>query len=200
MHAEWTIGVVVLIIFMAWLIYTSCHSEKSAVGARVRAWLHVPGAAQLEDYERTIWGRYTGTADRDVASPTAADAPDVETADRALAYFERVVDRQVNKVRGVLAFDGILIVAIRTSYPDKQHALELMVMNSGMAFVWISTFICLFLLFVRWPDMSAYAAFRTETVRTIKVLRDRTILIQSAVLFSLISMVLTASAWVVVLV
>lgn len=112
----------------------------------------------------------------------------IPEADRALTYVERVIDRQINKVRGLLTFGGILIIAIKTLHPtDSADNLSQILISIANACVWTAVIICLRLFFVHLNLQLDRSDFAAEIDETVEVIRKRTILIQIAVGLSLIS-------------
>jgi hypothetical protein len=54
----------------------------------------------ISEFCQMIWERY-GVGDH------------LQNADRAVSYVHREIDRWINKVRGILTFDGIFFVVVR---------------------------------------------------------------------------------------
>lgn len=119
----------------------------------------------------------------------ATPSIDRQGAERAQNYLERVVDRQINKVRGILTFDSILIVAIRTTIDGAHPNLFAGSRNVAMSCLWIAVLICLSLCFVRWGTAKHYDDAWTEFEATTQLIRRRTILVQMAVILSGVSVV-----------
>jgi hypothetical protein len=116
---------------------------------------------------------------------------DVQRGDRLMSYVERIIDRQINKARGILTFDGIMIVAVR--YYDTPPATP-----PNVAYVlstqalWIAILLCLFLCWVHWGKPDRKPDFETEFEDSAALIRNRSILVQWAVYLSVGSVVVEA--------
>jgi hypothetical protein len=113
-----------------------------------------------------LWKRYDGDS-----------GP--QNADRALAYIHREADRQINKVRGILTFDGIFFVVARTDFmPSTLFG------RAALSYLLVSIMVSLYLFFVKWGDTSVYEGFRLEFMFATKEIRRRTWLVNYAVIMS----------------
>lgn len=109
---------------------------------------------------------------------------DRQAAERAQTYLERVVDRQINKVRGILTFDSILIVAIRTLGTDSGEKCFLASRNIAVGCLWVAIFICLIMFVVHWGDVEHYRDAKTEFDLTTVLIRRRSTMVLMAVVLS----------------
>lgn len=112
--------------------------------------------------------------------------------DRALTYVERVIDRQINKVRGILTLDSIFIVASRELFEKSKESsgvvyiIDQGLLEFGIYCLIASIGLSLFLLFVRiGRDGSKYANIQDEFNETVELIRKRTIPIQISIWASL---------------
>ena len=103
------------------------------------------------------------------AVPNGAVAGD---GDRAVAYADRIIDRQLNKARGVLTFDSILVASSKIGSTTDR-------LTMGMAA--LSALICLVLLWVYWGSPSQYQSYLSEVSETIPTIRKRTFILAAAI-------------------
>ena len=138
---------------------------------------------------------------QEILQMEATDSTVRSELDRALTYVERIVDRQINKVRGLLTFGGILILAIRLATPQTaltlQTFIQTLITAFSMACAWTVVVFCLELLFVRWVKSTDLAKYSAEITNTIELARKRTILIQIAVALTIASVIALGFAAVV---
>src|SRR5215469_6390602 len=117
-----------------------------------------PNPEELMHIKGVVWRRYVPN-DNNVA---------VQDADRAIGYTERIVDRQINKARGILPFNSIVIAVFsfeRTRLPSELHIWNLNINGLiifVMALLAVSSIFCLLLMLVNWPTRSALQSFGTE--------------------------------------
>jgi hypothetical protein len=154
-----------------------------AVGLRNSAQL--PNDAQLTEFIRNLWKRYTSGEFPEPQSPTVQDA------DRLVGYAERVVDRQINKARGILPFNSIIIAVlsieksrILSELWDIQTVITLLAFFVVLAGLIISSFLCLELFLFRWGESGRYLKFSDEFGDTIKLVRKRSATIEWATVLS----------------
>ena len=112
--------------------------------------------------------------------------------DAAVAYVDRIVDRQLTKARGILAFDGLILaflgmIARASTELDiaTAHmvpALLLMGLLAG------SSAICLFLFRARWGYVADFRTFSREMAATLALTRRRSFWIERTVRLSLLSL------------
>jgi hypothetical protein len=65
------------------------------IGIAVALWM-IPGTTQLEAIKKGLWKRGVG---KDFPDYAVGDRQD---ADRVISYVEKIIDRQINKARGIL--------------------------------------------------------------------------------------------------
>jgi hypothetical protein len=129
--------------------------------------------AQLAQVSDRLWERYKGD-----------DQP--QNLDRAVAYVHREADRQINKVRGILAFDAIFFVAART-YADQPGDVSKAFDRAALSYLLISIAVSLILFVVKWGDVSVYRDFNSEFLFAFEVVRKRTLWVNYAAMLSLLS-------------
>jgi len=71
-----------------------------------------PSLEVMTEISSHLWARY---APAELPSEEGRNQPSIAEQDRALTYLERIVDRQLNKVRGVLTFNALILAAFRNS-------------------------------------------------------------------------------------
>jgi hypothetical protein len=81
-----------------------------AIAVVVALWAHAmtrqfPAPAHLHVINNAIWKRYTRS---DLPTGPIPVDSQPERADGVIAYVERIVDRQINKARGILPFNSII--------------------------------------------------------------------------------------------
>jgi hypothetical protein len=143
----------------------------------------------IESFQKVIWDRGT---------PDEADAAFKASADRAVAYVDRLIDRQINKARGILPFNSLIMAVFsfeRTQMPvhlpNGTHLWDSLVLYwlPTSAFVAIllvlgvSSWLCLDLFLVFWR-MDQYATYRDEVYGTIQLFFTRSISVQLATILS----------------
>jgi hypothetical protein len=146
---------------------------------------------QVKNYRETVWNR--GTVD----GAKERDATFVQSGDRLVAYADRIVDRQINKARGILPFNSIIMTVLsiersRLQVPnDVQTWISIIPywLPTGVFFVilvalGISSGLCLMLFLVHWGPNDGYATFRDEFDRTLDLISRRSIKIQWATVLS----------------
>jgi hypothetical protein len=174
-----------------------------------------PCEADVEEIRRRLWLRYNApgaasstrggekllaeAANLSETAPALAAAPPGEAGpvrsngeaggDRAIAYVERVIDRQINKLRGVLSFDALIIAFLsieRTRLPAAQAGADfatscLFLIAVVLVLLVASSVMCLDLLRVRWPPPDNFTDFASEHRTTVKLVAERTRTIERAV-------------------
>jgi hypothetical protein len=144
---------------------------------------------RVERIAAALWDRYRGTA----------TAPDIQNADRLITYVERIVDRQINKARGILPFNSIIIgvLSFERYRLDTQNGMYagfdlVVLLLFTMLCLGISSYLCLWLFLVRWGKDENYGAFDTELKSTLFLIRWRSILIECATIISAWTLIFSA--------
>jgi hypothetical protein len=151
----------------------------------------VPASGPLQGIKKALWKRQTGD-----------DFPKEDQKARdLLSYLERVIDRQINKARGILPFNSVILAVLsieRSRIPFSLHDPEgwhtyllafLFLVMFGLA---ASSALCLVLFVVHWGPASQYGEFNTEVEGTVSLIRIRSVLLQYAIVLSAASLLFGA--------
>ena len=151
----------------------------------------------LDELKDILWKRSTGD------DPAEDNAASIQNGDRAVAYADRIIDRQINKARGILPFNSIIMAALsiersRIPAPGLNDLLSwTSIVNywipTGCFFVIVvilglSSWYCLLLFLVRWAPSDEYTNFRAEFYRTFDLINKRSRRIQLATVLSATSL------------
>jgi hypothetical protein len=99
-------------------------------------------------------------------------------------------------VRGILTFNGILLVVFRFDF-NAFLRLEKVLLAAALAYILCSIAISLGVFLVRWGRLEEYAKFEDEFTFKAEVLGDRTRLINCAVALSFLSAAAVATVVIV---
>jgi hypothetical protein len=112
--------------------------------------------------------------------------------DAAVAYVDRIIDRQLTKVRGILAFDGLILTflglishGIAALDIAGTHEMPVLLLMGLLA---ASSGICLFQFRARWGYVADFQTFSRETAATLALARRRSFWIERTVRLSLLSL------------
>jgi len=112
--------------------------------------------------------------------------------DAAVAYVDRIIDRQLTKVRGILAFDGLILAflglishGIGTLDVVAHHQPPILLLIGLLA---ISSGICLAQFRSRWGYVADFLTFSREIAATLGLARRRSIWIERTVRLSLLAL------------
>jgi hypothetical protein len=146
---------------------------------------------ELKKFKNILWRRGT------VTSAVEGDATSVQSGDRLVAYADRIIDRQINKVRGILPFNSIIMTVLsiersRLPVPNDVLTWTSLVqywLPTGVFFVilivlGISSLLCLPLFLVHWGPNDDYETFQKEFDRTVELINKRSRNIQWATVLS----------------
>jgi hypothetical protein len=124
--------------------------------------------------------------------------------DAAVAYVDRIIDRQLTKARGILAFDGLILTFLGLIARDASliditggHHFPVVLL---MAQLGAASGICLFQFRARWGYVADFRTFSREIAATLVLARRRSFWIERAVRLSLlalggIGMLIVAALW-----
>lgn len=125
------------------------------------------------------------------AGPPAVDQHPTY-GDAAVAYVDRIIDRQLTKARGILAFDGLILtflglIARGPGLIDiaEGHRLPILLL---MAQLGAASGICLFQFRARWGYVADLQTFSREIAATLELARSRSFWIERAVRLSLLAL------------
>jgi hypothetical protein len=145
--------------------------------------LRVPIGGQLGAFVNAIHDRYVGGLQEFQPTETHR-AWFAQYGDRAVGYLERIVDRQINKARGILTF-VVILIAVNGLLVSDVHSLSkvrphLLMMKNLEHYIigglYISALLMLEFLWVRWGDPENYAMFTKEITESVKVIRKRSVI------------------------
>jgi hypothetical protein len=121
---------------------------------------------------------------------------EVGNVDRLIAYLERMVDRELNKARGILPFNSLIMTImsieinrLKFNWNDVQllHIQFLWMAYIVIVLLAISSLLCLNLFLIHWGEPGDYS-FSGEVRGTIQVLKRRAIVLEIAVWISIASL------------
>ncbi|UMY18500.1 hypothetical protein MMB17_03945 [Methylobacterium organophilum] len=135
--------------------------------------------AEVRIFRENMWKRYTGKSFPDEGDGTQAGA--------ALLYLDRIVDRLINKARGILPFNSILIVIANLERALDAHK-ELI--NASLVSLVVSTVLLINLFWVHWGDVDHYASAAREFGATVRIIWVRSMIMQISIFLSLLGLVL----------
>jgi hypothetical protein len=150
-----------------------------------------PSRTQILRFRDHIWKRYT-LLDVGV-NPQRPE--DIQNADRAILYLERVIDRMINKARGILPFNTIVItlVSIELSRANQSTLVHIFdglslslfsVCEISLFLLTISSIILMTLFWVNFGEVDHVETFSKEAEETVYIIRRRAIRLQIAVFLS----------------
>jgi hypothetical protein len=112
--------------------------------------------------------------------------------DSAVAYVDRIIDRQLTKVRGILAFDGLILTFLGLISHNGamldiagHHQVPVLLLAGLLA---ASSGICLFQFRARWGYVADLRTFSREISATLDLARRRSFWIERTVRLSLLSL------------
>jgi hypothetical protein len=150
---------------------------------------NVPTKETTREIRNNLWSRYL-----EQAFPTnglALKGAKIHDADRLLSYLERVVDRQINKARGILPFNSVILTFLsieRRNIPytpqdtNQLHLAMLGALFAVMIGLALSSMLCLIIFLVRWKGN--YSTFSGQVALTLALIRKRSSLIEWATVIS----------------
>jgi hypothetical protein len=157
----------------------------------------LPTADKMKEFRDALWKRYINK-DYDHFGDTKDD-DDRQHADRLLAYVERILDRQINKARGILPFNSIIVAVLaferntRINFAlqnsDVGHVQVLVLLYIVMIGLVISSFLCLMLFLFYWGEDKSFISFAEDINGTILLIRKRGLLIEWATILSMACLV-----------
>jgi len=120
--------------------------------------------------------------------PKKAEGVKGDDGEKAVNYIHREIDRQINKVRGILTFDGILLAVVRLPVDPKacnwwcHQSTEL----ATFALL-LSIILSLYLFLVRWGGVSTYDTFYNEFDFKAQHVEVRTVYVNFAVAMAMLA-------------
>jgi hypothetical protein len=162
----------------------------------------VPSADETNQFESDLWKRYTG---KQSSQSVATD--DLANADRLLTYLERTIDRQINKARGVLPFNSLIMTFLALQrniiVSALGHVPESIPLNVAyfllviaLSALFASSLFCLYLFLVKWGSSAVYLTFEAEVSNSVIIIRTRSLIIQIATALAALGLVLAAISFI----
>jgi len=165
----------------------------------------VSGSFSVNDtrkFRDDLWNRYLGKQ-----FPLYDPATDIQNADRLLTYTERLIDRQINKARGILPFNSLImaflalqrfnLVAALTQTPGSIPLdVAYFLLLTALAVLFASSLFCLYLFLFHWGSRAEYETFEAEILGSVTIIRARALIIQSATALAALGLVLAAISFI----
>jgi hypothetical protein len=146
---------------------------------------------EIGRFQTNLWKRYLGGTAAFVARDDDGVVDDAKRtqADRLIAHMDRIIDRQINKARGILPFNSILLALLvfeRSHLSPVATPLYLAAI-SGLV---ISSCICLWRMFlVEYAGNQSYMSFSNEFEISVSLAVRRAIEIDWATTISFASLI-----------
>lgn len=147
--------------------------------ATVRVRSRASGKRLIKEFRNVWWMRYAREKKLD----------DKEIADRLISYLDRVVDRHINKARGILPFNSILLAVF--TFEANRFASARAYLLSPIAGLLVSSALCLSMFFVYW-QRDVYASWPSEVDFSVQKVIKTSIKIEWAAWISLFCMLIGA--------
>ena len=158
-----------------------------AVTARAMIWFpDIPRGT--EGHHEALTARFEKN---DEPGPAAVDEHPAY-GDAAVAYVDRIIDRQLTKVRGILAFDGLILTflglisrGVATLDIASHHEVPVLIL---MGLLVASSAICLLQFRARWGYVADFQTFSREIASTLALARQRSFWIERTVRLSILAL------------
>jgi hypothetical protein len=168
-------------------VHCGCREIRMSYGTREPHTFEEPD--ELRKLKNVLWNR---------SNDSGGDAAFVQNGDRVVAYADRIIDREINKARGILPFNSIIMTVLsieraRLSAPAPNDLLTTSIVNYWipigvylilLVILGISSWYCLLLFPVRWAPSEEYTTFRAEFDRTFDLIHRRARRILFAIVLS----------------
>jgi len=183
-----TVGIVVVIAFVIWRIVRSV-SGSFSIG-------------DTHKFRDDLWNRYLTKQFAQYDSGT-----DIQNADRLLTYTERIIDRQINKTRGILPFNSLImaflalqrfnLAAALTQAPGSMPLdVAYFLLLIALTVLFASSLFCLYLFLFHWGSSGEYGTFEAEISGSVTIIRTRAVIIQRATALAALGLVLAAISFI----
>jgi hypothetical protein len=173
----------IILYVIAWSHEWPRHRPFSWLARFVCLQFDLPIGSQLSAFTNIIWDRYNNhTLESNV----------IPNKDRVIAYGERIIDRQINKARGILPFNSILLVIVGPARngillwegTDISGTL-LRILWAGTIFdLMLSSILLLEIFTVFWGSMDIYREWKNEITTSFRLSRNRSVILDVAILLS----------------
>jgi hypothetical protein len=145
-----------------------------------------------------IWKKYFNSNYPSLPVPDTSSAETGQQSDRMLTYLERVIDRTINKARGILPFNSIIMALLSIeknrlnvvfSIDDLCQSWTIVYFYAVILGLAISSWKCLQLFLVSFAtDVADYGKIDKEVSNAVKLIRCRSIKLEWAINISEISL------------
>ena len=135
--------------------------------------------ATREKFEEMYLKRFreNRTVIKDSSKPTETTVESI-VSEKASEYLYRVLDRQINKARGLLTYNGLLLASFnfvtRTQANPPPSKPVLVVAGAGGALALLSCLPLLVLMVVKWGDPAWYKDAESDCKATLQTVWQRT--------------------------
>ena len=147
--------------------------------AAVRVRSRASSKRLIKEFRNVWWVRYAREKKLD----------DEEIADRLISYLDRLVDRHINKARGILPFNSILLAVF--TFEANRFASARPYLLSPITGLLVSSVLCLSMFFVYW-QRDVYASWSSEVDFSVQKVIKTSIKIEWAAWISLFCMLIGA--------
>ena len=163
------------------------------IGRGKRLVKKLPDDGSATAFKKNLWKKYFNLDYSNLPDLSTAPNDRWQQSDRLLTYLERVVDRTINKARGVLPFNS-LIMALMSIEKNRLHVVfsitnlwdswTIVYFYAVLIGLAISSYKCLELFLVRFGPIDDYGKIKEEVDGTVDVIRSRSITLEWAVWIS----------------
>ena len=147
--------------------------------AAVRVRSRASSKRLIKEFRNVWWVRYAREKKLD----------DEEIADRLISYLDRLVDRHINKARGILPFNSILLAVF--TFEANRFASARPYLLSPITGLLVSSVLCLSMFLVYW-QRDVYASWSSEVDFSVQKVIKTSIKIEWAAWISLFCMLIGA--------
>jgi hypothetical protein len=170
---------IVVLLFLVWLIF------------RLSTFVEI-----IPTFRDTLWRRHTGedfqnlTVDQERAVVNSRPRIDNKIGETLISIMGRITDRQINKARGILPFNSVLlaILAYEKDHLNQTNSLVLIALLS------LSSLCCLFMFPVKWTRSDPSTSISKEFDGLVRIARQRSMLIECAIEASAAALIMVALA------
>lgn len=150
----------------------------------------LPIGKELRRFKTSIWNKYHFDDQRSDQL--------IQNKDRAIAYVERIIDREINKARGILPFNSILLVMVNFSheYLKNFHSTnlctEFLIHNTYKIILIDLGLSCVLLLemfAVFWGQVELYNEWEEEIETSIRLSRNRAMVLDVTIVVSAVCLI-----------
>jgi hypothetical protein len=161
----------------------------------------IPDDATLTKTRDALWWRSIGAnfpfwPERDSGMGYNIVEQKPAEAERLVAYVDRALGRQIDKARGILPFNSLImaLMAIEKAkipaslqWNDSLSDIILIAIFAVIVGLAASSFFCLELFWVHWGAPESYGAYSTEFQNSIAMLRKRSRILAKCIIISVVS-------------